>query len=96
MAILHLLHLWPGRTLGSPSRGCPTDSGAARRPLSSLTHRQREVLGLLAAGKSTREMAEHLYLSPGTVRTHVENILRALDVHSRLEAVIVAARENLV
>jgi two-component system NarL family response regulator len=55
-----------------------------------------EVLGLLAAGRSTRQMAEDLYVSPATVRTHVEHILGKLQAHSRLEAVVIAAREGLL
>lgn len=96
LAIIHLLHLWPGRGRRSPTQRRRGEAGSPPRSLPSLTHRQKEVLKLLAAGKSTREMAEHLFLSQGTVRTHVENILRTLDVHSRLEAVILASRENLV
>jgi two-component system NarL family response regulator len=55
-----------------------------------------EVLGLLAAGRSTRQMAEDLYVSPATVRTHVEHILGKLQAHSRLEAVVIGAREGLL
>jgi two-component system nitrate/nitrite response regulator NarL len=64
--------------------------------LQSLTPRETQVLGLLAAGQSTRQMAQDLGVSPVTVRTHVENILRKLGVHSRLEAVAVAIRESLL
>lgn len=95
-AVVHLLHLWPGHAHGvvPPRRG----SGTSAPPSSSppVTPREREVLELLAAGKSTREMAEGLHVSPATVRTHVENILRKLDVHSRLEAVAVASRYGLI
>lgn len=51
-----------------------------------LTPREREVLRLLARGLNNPEIAEALYLSPHTVRTHVGNILRKLEVHSRAEA----------
>jgi DNA-binding NarL/FixJ family response regulator len=62
----------------------------------NLTDREREVLGLLAEGLSTQAMAESLYLSTHTVRNHVRNIIMKLGVHSKLEAVTVAARSGLV
>jgi PAS domain S-box-containing protein len=58
-----------------------------------LTPRQREVLHLLEHGRSTEQIARELHLSIETVRNHVRAILRALDVHSRLEAVAVARRD---
>ena len=58
----------------------------------ALTRRQAEVLRLLEDGRSTRQIAEELHLSPETVRNHVRHILQALGVHSRLEAVAVARR----
>ena len=65
-------------------------------PHPHLTPRQAEVLRLLEHGRSTEQIAEHLHLSIETVRNHVRAILRALHVHSRLEAVAVARREHLV
>lgn len=54
---------------------------------SSLTPRQREVLSLLARGYSNREIAVELGISVATAKTHVERVLRALDVTNRTEAV---------
>jgi PAS domain S-box-containing protein len=65
-------------------------------PHPHLTPRQSEVLRLLEHGRSTEQIAEQLHLSLETVRNHVRAVLRALDVHSRLEAVAVARREHLV
>ncbi len=62
----------------------------------ALTDREREVLRLLAAGARTKTIAEQLFLSPTTVRNHIQNILAKLHVHSRLEAVILAIRSRLV
>jgi PAS domain S-box-containing protein len=59
-------------------------------PLPELTPRQVEVLGLLERGHSTRQIAGELHLSVETVRNHVARILRALGVHTRLEAVVVS------
>lgn len=61
-----------------------------------LTPRQSEVLRLLEHGRSTEQIARELHLSLETVRNHVRGILRALGVHSRLEAVAVARQEHLV
>jgi DNA-binding CsgD family transcriptional regulator len=62
----------------------------------SLTPRQAQVLHLLARGCSTDQMADTLGVSPETVRNHVRAILRRLDVHSRLEAVVEAHERRLV
>jgi PAS domain S-box-containing protein len=60
--------------------------------LPSLTPRQAEVLRLLEHGRSTEQIANELHLSPETVRNHVRRLLRALGVHTRLEAVARARR----
>jgi PAS domain S-box-containing protein len=56
----------------------------------ALTPRQAEVLRLLEHGRSTHQIAQELHLSPETVRNHVRGVLKALGVHSRLEAVALA------
>jgi len=55
-------------------------------PVHRLSLRERQVLGLLGRGWSNESIASVLYISPHTVRTHVQNILEKLDLHSRLEA----------
>jgi DNA-binding NarL/FixJ family response regulator len=61
------------------------------RPLHpNLTPRQAEVLRLLERGQSTQQIARELHLSLETVRNHIRHLLRALGVHSRLEAVALA------
>lgn len=57
--------------------------------LARLSKREREVLGHLADGVTNDEIARRLFLSTATVRTHVQNILTKLEVHSRLEAIAV-------
>jgi DNA-binding NarL/FixJ family response regulator len=54
------------------------------------------VLRLLAEGRTQGEVATALVISPKTVGTHVENILRKLDVHSRTQAVAVAYRSGIL
>jgi DNA-binding NarL/FixJ family response regulator len=68
----------------------------ARPAHPALTPRQAEVLALLEHGRSTRQIAEELHLSIETVRNHIRAILRALGVHSRIEAVALARRAHLV
>lgn len=63
--------------------------------LSRLTPREREVLDLMVAGMDRAAVAQRLFLSINTVRTHTKNILSKLDVHSSLEAVSVALRAGL-
>jgi len=57
------------------------------RLLASLTPREREVLACLADGAGRRDVAERLHLSANTVRTHLQNLMAKLGVHSTLEAV---------
>jgi DNA-binding NarL/FixJ family response regulator len=57
------------------------------RLLAALTPREREVLACLAEGAGRREVAEQLHLSANTVRTHLQNLMAKLGVHSTLEAV---------
>ena len=53
----------------------------------SLTPREREVLALVADGKTNAEIARQLWISPGTVRRHLENVFAKLGVHTRTAAV---------
>jgi two-component system, NarL family, nitrate/nitrite response regulator NarL len=55
-------------------------------PVNRLSLREREVLALLGRGWSNESIGSVLYISPHTVRTHVQNILEKLEMHSRLEA----------
>lgn len=52
-----------------------------------LTPREREVVVLVAAGNTNAEIARQLWISPGTVRRHLENVFAKLDVHTRTAAV---------
>lgn len=55
--------------------------------LAALTGREREVLLCLAEGNRRCDVAEHLHMSPNTVRTHLQNLMAKLDVHTAIEAV---------
>ena len=96
-----------GRALRAAVRGeVHLDPAAARQltaamrapatPAPSLTPREREVLALVADGRSNREIAAALSVSERTARTHVSNILAKLDLSSRTQAALWATREGIV
>jgi DNA-binding NarL/FixJ family response regulator len=62
----------------------------------TLTERETEVLRLLAHGQSNKEIAKNLFIAEKTVKTHISNILGKLDVPSRTQAALYAARIGLV
>ena len=64
------------------------------KPIDSLTPRETEILGLLAEGLSNKLIARELGISDGTVKLHVKAILRKLDVHSRVEAAVIAVEHG--
>lgn len=69
---------------------------AERPPIEPLTPREFEVLRALAEGLSSREICDRLFIAPNTLRTHVQNIMAKLHVHSKLEAVAFALRHRLI
>ena len=69
---------------------------APRSGLRSLTVREREILQLVAEGRSNREIAAELVISERTARTHVSNLLGKLGLASRTQAALLAIREGLV
>ncbi len=70
----------------------PASAGAAEGLLEPLTRKEIRVLQLLAEGYSNSAMAEKLFVSDSTVRTHLRNINMKLDAHSRTQAVAIARR----
>ena len=64
-------------------------------PFSELTPRETEILCLLAEGQSNKLIARNLGISDGTVKLHVKAILRKLDIHSRVEAAVMAVEHGL-
>jgi PAS domain S-box-containing protein len=68
----------------------------AEVPEHALTRRELEILRLISTGANTKAIAEQLHVSPATVRNHVQSILPKLGTHSRLAAVVYAARNRML
>lgn len=71
------------------------DDDAARR-LERLTPRELEILSLMAEGRPPAEITATLRMSPNTLRTHMQNVLTKLGVHSKMEALVLAIRHGKV
>jgi len=67
-----------------------------RTPTATLTEREKEVLGLLAAGKTNKEIAGALAIAENTVKNHLKNILEKLHLENRVQAATFALREGLL
>jgi DNA-binding NarL/FixJ family response regulator len=74
----------------SQRSGSRQGSGAAAEPWSELTRRQRDVLGLISQGKSNKLIADALSMSESTVKAHVKQIIKRLNVANRTQAALVA------
>ncbi|HEY4229433.1 MAG TPA: LuxR C-terminal-related transcriptional regulator, partial [Thermoanaerobaculia bacterium] len=61
-----------------------------------LTAREKEILRCLAEGLPTAAVGKRLFISPVTVRNHVQSILQKLDVHTKLAAVVFAYQNDLI
>ena len=94
-----------GDTLVPPRMLGPLLAGLLRRKkeqdfahsrISNLTRREREVLALLSEGADNEGIARALVISPQTARTHIQNILSKLSVHSRLEAAAFVAQNGIL
>jgi DNA-binding NarL/FixJ family response regulator len=84
------------RLLDRFAHSLPAVGAVADPVLAPLTERETEVLALLATGLSNLELAERLFLTEATVKTHVSSILRKLGLRDRVQAVVLAYQAGLV
>jgi two-component system, NarL family, nitrate/nitrite response regulator NarL len=87
-----------GGVVYGPVQAHPARSPGSRRyhPARDLTSREKEVLRRIVAGQSTRQMSREMNVATSTLRTYVKNMLAKLGAHTRLEAAVLATRENLL
>ena len=75
---------------------CSAAVSGWRAELDAITQREREVMALVADGLSNEEIAQKLYMSPATVRTHVSRAMTKLGVRDRAQLVVLAYETGLV
>ncbi len=88
----HLIHRYLATGEGTP----PVPTAATRLRLDRLTDRERQVLLLIAQGRSNAEIAELLVIAESTAKTHVKRVLAKIDVHDRAQAVVFAYQSGLM
>ncbi len=104
--VLALRDIVSGKTVVAPDlapilakavQGGKSDNNTKKdtSPFSSLTPRETEILALLAEGQSNKAIARNLGISDGTVKLHVKAILRKLNLHSRVEAAVMAVEYGI-
>lgn len=86
----------PHRLAGAAGGSQTAEERDAALRADQLSPREREVLGMLVEGANSEEISNQLSVSPNTVRTHIQNILTKLQVHTRLEAATYAVRFGIV
>jgi LuxR family maltose regulon positive regulatory protein len=84
------------KLLAALERDAPSPTPPPTELPEALSERELEVLQLIASGKSNRRIASELFVSVGTVKTHVNNLYRKLDSHSRTQAVARARELKLL
>lgn len=85
-----------GSARGRPGPAARTPPPAPIEALAALTAREHEVLLTVAAGLSNQQIAESLFLSEATVKTHIRSLLRKLDASSRTQLVVIAYESGVV
>jgi len=85
-----------GETMARKANAKRTAARKGGRKQKGLSERETEVLKLLATGVETAPIGRQMGISEKTVRTHIQNILRKLQMHSRVQAVVYAFRNGIV
>jgi two-component system nitrate/nitrite response regulator NarL len=87
-----------GGVLSRPVKAAATPPRGRHRyhPIRDLTSREKEVLRRIVAGQSTTQMTREMGVAASTLRAYVKSILTKLGAHTRLEAAVLATRENLL
>jgi two-component system, NarL family, nitrate/nitrite response regulator NarL len=87
-----------GGVVYGPVRAHPARSPGRRHdhPTHGLTSREKEVLRRIVAGQDTRQMSREMNVATSTLRSYVKNVLAKLGAHTRLEAAVLATREDLL
>ncbi|OFV98019.1 MAG: hypothetical protein A3F68_04305 [Acidobacteria bacterium RIFCSPLOWO2_12_FULL_54_10] len=91
-SLVHVFWSFKESLLPADRVAFPSAEEEAPSPLLFLSRQELNVLRCIAAGMDTKSAAAVLFISPTTVRNHVQNIFRRLGVHSRLEAALIATR----
>jgi len=73
-----------------------TDKDKSENEIEHLTDREKEILNLIAKGLRNKEISEKLFISEGTVKVHINNILRKLGVSDRTQAIIIAKEKEII
>jgi DNA-binding CsgD family transcriptional regulator len=104
--VVHVLREGKAKKTSALEKGLEKEAAPAREPLwpmttkegdpVALTPREKEILRHMAEGQSAPTIGKELFISTVTVRNHIQAILRKLDVHSKLEAVVFAFQNGLV
>jgi len=81
---------------GAGATGTSTASGNSPQPDGLISPREREVLALVVAGRSNKEIAEALFVSPYTVKAHVASLLTKLDADNRAQLAVIAMQRGLL
>jgi DNA-binding NarL/FixJ family response regulator len=84
------------RFLGEPPDVPRGEDESAPTSVAGLTEREREILALVGEGRSNDEIADHLVISPHTVKTHVNRAMMKLDAHDRAQLVVIAYESGLL
>ena len=90
------LGIWIGHGLARPATVEPFELNTKALTYLGISERESDVLALLAAGHSNQEIADRLFVSPNTVKTHLQNLYQKLDVARRGQAVEKARSLHLV